>query len=483
MADNLKEKAAKGIVWKFLDQGGTQLIQFISGIYIARILSPEDYGLVGMLAIFFAISQVFIDSGFKITLIQKGTEVTQDDYNVVFYFNVVISVFFYVIIFISAPSIANFFDEPRLVLIARILGLSMVISSLSIVHYIMFEKKLNFRTITKVRLVAILFSVVVGIGLAIYGYGVWSLVAMMLTEVLIRTLLLWILNKWYPSFSFKHDIFKSLFLKGAKVLFAGILVQLNLNGFSFVIGKFYTTADVGFYSQGRKLQQRIGDFIVYSIYGVMFPVQSLMKDDIPRLRNSVRTNVKITTLIAFPAIIGLIAVADPFVLLFLTEKWMSSVYYIKVLSVAGLFVVLSGSAGSFILSMGKFNLNLFFSVLNTLTLIIIISIGLIFSVSLKLLVLGKILQEAINFGVFVFYSKQIIKYGIIDILKDAFSSFLFSILMGGIVYTIGKLFGFSFSVLAVQVIVGGLIYVLLNYFFNKTMYLEILTFAKSVLKK
>ncbi|WP_346862592.1 lipopolysaccharide biosynthesis protein [uncultured Draconibacterium sp.] len=482
MTDNLKDKAARGIVWKFLDQGGTQLIQFISGIYIARILSPEDYGLVGMLAIFFAISQVFIDSGFKTVLIQKGTEVTQDDYNVVFYFNVGISIFFYLLIFFTAPLIARFFDEPRLVMIARVLGLSLVFSSLSIVHYIMFEKKLNFRTITKVKLVAILFSVVVGIGLATYGYGVWALVFMMLTEVFVRTFLLWILNKWYPSYSFKIKIFKALFSKGAKVLLAGILGQLNLNMFSFVIGKFYTTADVGFYSQGRKLQQRIGDFIVNSIFGVMFPVLSLIKDDIPRLRNSVRTNVKVTSLVAFPAIIGILVIAEPFIQLFLTEKWLPSVYYLEVLSVAGLFVVLSGSVGGFILALGKFNLNLSLNVFNTIMLIVIIGMGLFFNVSLKQLMLGKILQEAILLGVIVFYSKRIIAYGVFQLFIDAFPAFLFSILMGIVVIFIGKLFGISFIVLGLQVISGILIYVMLNFIFNRKMIDEILRFSKSLIR-
>ncbi len=269
MVENLKQKAAKGILWKFLDQGGTQLIQFISGIYIARILSPDDYGLVGMMAIFLGISQVFIDSGFKATLIQKGNDITNDDYNVVFYFNLTISIFFYSLIFMGAPKMADFFNEPRLTVVARVLGFNLVLISLGMIHQIIFEKKINFKTLTKINLISIFVSVCSGIGLALVGYGVWALVAMVLVENFVRSLLLWIINKWVPDLSFRLSVFKKLFATGSKLLFAGILQQISMNIFSLVIGRFFTTTDVGFYSQARKLQQRIGDFITYSIQGVL----------------------------------------------------------------------------------------------------------------------------------------------------------------------------------------------------------------------
>lgn len=483
MVQNLKEQAAKGILWKFLDQGGTQLIQFISGVYIARLLSPEDFGLVGMMAIFLAVSHVFIDSGFKSTLIHRGDNVTQDEFNVTFYFNVGLSLLLYLIIFFSAHAIANFYNEPRLVSIARTLGLSLIISAFSIVQNTIFEKRLNFRTLTKVRLVAIFISVLAGIIMAIKNYGAWSLVVMILAENLVNTILLWIINRWTPTLNFKIEVLKQLWGQGSKLLLAGIIQQINTNFFSLVIGKFYSTSDVGFYSQGRKLQQRIGDFIVYSIFGVMFPVQSLMKDDIPRLRNSVRTNVKVTTLVAFPAIIGLIVIAEPFVLLFLTEKWLPSVYYVQVLSFSGLFFVLSGSASSFIMPMGKFNLALFFSALNMFILVLVIALGLVFNISLQQLILAKIIQDAINFIVFGFYSKKIIQYGFMDIFKDAIPAMLFSTIMGGSVYYLGKILERGFLTLFFQVLTGAFVYFLLNYMFNKKMTNELKSFLMSLLKR
>lgn len=483
MVQNLKEQAARGIFWKFLDQGGTQLIQFISGIYIARLLSPEDYGLVGMMAIFLGVSQVFIDSGFKSTLIHRGDQVTQDDYTVTFYFNVGLSLLLYLSIFFSANAIANFYNEQRLIPIARILGLSLIISAFSIIQNTIFEKRLNFRTLTKVRLLAIFISVGLGIVMAMKGFGVWSLVVMMLSENFLRTTLLWFISRWVPSFSFNLNVFKKLWKQGSKLLMAGMLQQVSNDFFPFVIGKFYSTADVGFYSQGRKLQQRIGDFIVHSIFGVMFPVQSLMKDDIPRLLNSVRTNVKVTTLVAFPAIIGLIVIAEPFILLFLTEKWLPSVYYLQILSVAGLFFVLSGSISSFVLPMGKFNIAVIFSFVNLLLLVVLVFGGIFFHLTLKQLLLGKIIQDAVNLMGYAFYARKLINYKFRAMLKDAFPALLFSAIMGILIFSLGKLFSSTYITLLIQVCLGAIIYFLLNYFFNKKMMDEVKFFTRSFLKR
>ena len=253
MTSNLKEKAAKGLVWKFVEQGGTQLIQFVSGIYIARILSPEDYGLVGMMAIFLGISQFFIDSGFRSTLIQKGNDVTNDDYNVVFLFNLFVSIFFYLLIFFGAPLIADFYGEPRLLGVARILGLNLIFISLGIINQTILEKKLNFRTLTKVRLISILFSVVLGIVLAVKNYGVWSLVVMAVLENIVRTALVWIINRWIPNFTFNINTFKELYSNGIKIFIAGISNNISNNLYSLIIGKYFTVQDVGFFSQVPKV--------------------------------------------------------------------------------------------------------------------------------------------------------------------------------------------------------------------------------------
>lgn len=479
MTESLKHKAAKGIIWKFIEQGGTQLIQFIAGIYIARILSPEDYGLVGMLAIFLGISQMFIDSGLRATLIQKGENVSHDDYNVVFIFNIAVSILLYLLIFFGASSIAEFYNEPRLIWVARMLGLNLIFLSFGIIHQTILEKKLNFRTITKIRLVSIFVSVIIGILMAMEEYGVWALIIMTLSESLIRTVLIWFYNKWKPSLYFNREVFKELFVKGIQLVAAGFVQQVNQNLYAMVIGKAFSTADVGFYDQGKKMQKRVGDFINSSIQGVMYPVQALMKDDISRLKNAVRKNVRITSLIIFPFLIGLISVANPFILLFLTEKWLPSVYFLQILSVAGIIYVVSSSASSFLLPLGKFGFFARYSVFNNILLIVIITAGVLLKVDLKILVLGKVLHESVNLIVFIFYSKKMINYGAVEIISDVFIPLSASLVMGILIYFMGNYLGYTYLGLTVQVFSGIFIYMLLNLIFNRKMFFEILSMAIS----
>ncbi len=481
--ESLKDKAAKGIVWKFFDQGGTQIIQFISGIYIARLLSPNDYGLVGMLAIFLGVSQAFIDSGFRATLVQKGERVTNEEYSVVFFFNAAVSIFFFFLIYFGASSISDFYGEPKLFWIARAMGLTLIFTSFGLIHQVILEKRLNFRTLAKIRIASVIISVVVGLLLAIAGYGVWSLVFMAVSESAVRMLLLWIYNKWYPRLVFNLRTFKSLFYNGSRLLFSGMMYQLNQNIFPLVIGKFFTTTDVGFYSQGRKLQRRIGDFITSSIQNVLFPVQSLIKDDVPRLKNAVRTNVKVTTLVAIPAIMGFFVLAEPFVELFLTHKWIESVYYIQVLSVASVFYVIYGAVSSYLVPIGKINTAVGLSVFFNVVLVALLMMGLFLHVNLKVLIISKVIQELITLIVHIIYSKRFIGYTFGEVGKDILPACSFSVIMSGFVWLIGTHYGISLRILAIQLVLGIFIYVLLNYLFNRKMFLEILSFIKRLTAK
>ncbi len=252
----LKQKAIKGIVWDFFGKGGTQVIQFIIGILIARVLLPEDYGLIGMLMIFLAISQTFINAGFSSALVQKGKSVTQKDYSTIFYFNLIVGLILYSVLFYFAPHIANFYNEPRLILLTRVIGINLIIMSLGMIQNTIYIKKINFKTTAKITLIAILFSSLLGFYMAIKGYGVWSLAAMILSENLLRTILLWYYSSWKPSLVFSMKSFKDLFLFGSNLLVAGLFNRLGNNIYSMVIGKYYSTIDVGYFSQAKKIQER-----------------------------------------------------------------------------------------------------------------------------------------------------------------------------------------------------------------------------------
>lgn len=473
MAQDLKRDAARGIVWRFIGNGGTQAILFVSGVYIARILSPNDYGLMGMMAIFLGISQAFINSGFRAVLIQKGNEISHDHYNVVFIFNVTVSILFYGFIFVGAPFIADFYEQPRLLPIARVLGLNLVFTALGLVHQTIQEKRLNFKTVAKVRLVAISASVAVGITMATLHYGVWALVAMPLVQNLLFSVLIWFFNKWNPTFSFNGKIFKELFSKSIQIFAAGLLGAISNNIYAMVIGKTFAVADVGFFRQGEKLKNNVGSIVLTSLQSVMFPVLALMKDDIPRLKNSIRKNSKVSTLILFPALIGLMAVAEPFMFIFLGEKWMPSVYFLQVLSLAYILFIVRNIVNRYVLPMGRFKLNLLINILRNSIFIGLLLLGVLIKLELKILVLGTIIAEAVCLIWEVYFAKKYINYHLREIIRDVAPALVFSSVMGLVVWGVGNRLGISLAVLVIQILAGGLIYTLLNYWFNRALFLEI----------
>lgn len=483
MEKNLKDQAARGILWKFLEQGGTQLIQFVSGIYIARILSPDDYGLIGMMAIFLAISRVFIDSGLKAILIQNGENTTQDEYTVVFYFNIFVSILFYLLIFFFAPNISSFYNEPRITIVARAIGLSLILEASSIVQQTLLEKKIKFNVIARLNLVSIILSSGIGIYLAEINGSYWALIAMVFTEKVFRLSLLIYTVRWKPSLSFNFEIFKSIFLKGSKLIISGSLNQASQNAFSLIVGRYFTTQDVGFFSQARKLQQRIGDFITLSIQGVMFPVQSLIIDDLPRLKNAIRANTKLTVLTAFPAIIGFMAIAKPFVLILLTSKWLPSVIYIHILSLAGIFFALRTAISSYLLPLGKLNLIVRLSIITNILLWIIIAAIVILKADLVYLIAGKALFEFILLILHVILAERIIKYRFLEFFKDSFPALVYSSATGILVYWIGIKLGTTFSVMIFQVITGILSYGLLIRIFDHTYFNELKFFIVKTYRK
>ncbi len=480
---NLKQKAAKGILWKFLDQGGKQLLQFISLVYIARILLPEDYGLIGLMTIFIGVSMAFIDSGFRAALIQKGTAVTQDDYNTVFYFNIGVSIVFYLLIFWSAPYISEFYNEPRLTLIARVLGLNLILSATGMIHLVIFEKRINFKTITKLNFISIFISIIIGIGMASSGFGVWALVSMPLSENLIRTLLLWIINKWRPNFSFSIQSFKELYSVGSKLLFVGILTLVNQNFIPIVIGKLFTISDVGFFTQAQRFQGKITEFISAPIQGVTLSVQSIIKDDFPRLKNAVRTNVKITALFSFPAIFGFMVIGEPFIKIFLTDKWMPSLFYLQMISLAAIFLVLRTATSSYVFPIGRINFIVRMTIFSNLVFLAFLGAAIVFSLSLRVLVASTVLHEIIVFVVYFYFSRPLIGYKFREVFRDILPATGFSLIMGIVVYAIQLQFGISLIVLIFQIIIGAATYLGLNYLFNKKTFNEILSFGMSLIRK
>ena len=358
--ETLKDKTAKGLFWGGISTFFQQIIGMVFGIVIARILSPDDYGLVAMLAIFSAIANTIMDSGFTTALINKKT-IRHEDYNAVFWFSAFCGIVIYMILFLAAPLIAQFYNKPVLLNLSRVLFLSFLISSFGIAHNALLFKMIKVKQRGIIDIVAVLVSGVAGLILALLGFAYWGLALQLVTQCLSATLLRWYFSGWRPTFTFDFSPIKEMFSFSSKILFNNILGQVNANFFSVLLGRYYTKADTGYYSQGSKWMI-VGSMTVTSmIQGVAQPVLVEVTDDKIRQKNVFRKMLRFGAFVSFPAMLGSAFIAKEFILITVGEKWIDSVPYLQILSIAASFVFITNLYCSLLLSHGKSNIILYAS--------------------------------------------------------------------------------------------------------------------------
>ncbi len=333
---NLKQQTISGVKWNTVGRFSSQFISFFIGLILARMLSPSDYGVIGMLAVFFAIAQTFIDSGFGSALIRKK-DCTDVDYSTAFYFNIVVGLISFIALFSCAPYIASFFNTPILKDVCRVLSINLFINSLTIVQNSILTSDINFKSLAKINVVCTLMSGVVGVSMAYMGYGVWSLVYQQLTSAIIRAIMLWLSTKWRPQLIFSKDSFKYLFGFGSKILSSSLLHTIYANLTTIIIGKYYTPKDLGYYARGESLATFPSSNMSGILQSVTFPILSKIQDDDKRLISAYRKYIKITSMVIFFGLFLLAAIAKPVILTLLTEKWSESIIYLQVFCFAWMF--------------------------------------------------------------------------------------------------------------------------------------------------
>lgn len=332
----LKEKTISGIKWSAIGRFSTQGISFIIGLVLARILSPADYGVTGMVGIFFAIAGTFIDSGFGTALIRKK-DCTDVDYSTAFYFNAVVGLICCIVLSLAAPFIADFFNTPILADIVVVLSINMFISSLTIVQGARLTAAIDFKTQAKINLITTVFSGIVGISMAYNGFGVWSLVWQGVFANILRTILLVFFTRWYPKWQFSIDSFKYLFNFGSKILTASLLHTIYSNLSTLIIGKYYTAKDLGYYARGESLASLPSMNITSILGSVTYPILSKIQDGDKHLIAVYRKYIAMTSMVIFFGMFLLAALAKPLILALLTEKWLPSVIFLQVFCFALMF--------------------------------------------------------------------------------------------------------------------------------------------------
>lgn len=352
MPDSLGSKAAKGAVWATVDRFGMMILQFSVNLILARILMPEDFGIIGMLAIFIVVSQVLIDGGFSSALIQKKSP-SQTDYSTILFWNIGFSFFIYIILFFSAPFIADFYEMKQLTSVLRGIGISLILNAIFAVQKVRLQKDLAFRTLALTDISSYLFGGGVAVFLALRGFGVWSLVIMPILIALLSIMITGVITKWLPSLSFSKKALKELFGFGGFLMASTVLQTICQNLQGLIIGKKFSATIMGFFSQAYKLDQITSYSIPQVIVQVMFPVYSSLQDDTQRLNQVVLMNLRVVTFIVYPLIATLIIVAEPLITILYGVKWIPSVPYFRVLCVGGFFVCLQNINFYAVAAVGK----------------------------------------------------------------------------------------------------------------------------------
>lgn len=452
----LKDKTVKGVAWSAVERFSAQGIQFVFNILIARILLPEDYGVVAMLNIFLAVSQTFIDSGFSNALIRKQDR-TDDDYSTVFYFNIVVSIFFCLLLWLCAPAIAAFYKIPLLTKITRIISLTLVINALGTIQNTKLSIDINFKSKAIITIFTVAIVGAVGLWMAYKEYGVWALVTQSIVGSSLRTALLWIFVKWRPALRFSWKSFKEMFSFGSKLLASSLIDTIYNNIYTLVIGKFYSPASLGEYNKAESFAAFPSSSMTSMISSVTYPVLSKMQDDPERLRSSYKRFLNTSAFILFPMMVGLAAVADPFVRIVLTDKWAGMIIYLQILCFALMWWPIHAINLNILQVKGRSDLFLKLEIIKKIMGISVLAITI--PMGLVAMCYGRIVTSLISLWLNTRYSKDLIDYGFADQMKNYLRIFALCLVMGAVALTAVKLLPTLWSQLGVAVFAGAFVYV------------------------
>ena len=350
--NSTKDKTFSGLKWSTIQRFGTMGITFTSNMVLARFLSPEDFGCIGMLMIFISLANTLIDGGFGSALIQKKNPSTED-YSTIFFWNIILSTLLYGVLYLTAPYIALFYKIPLLASVLRIQGLTLIFNSFSIVQQNILRKQLLFKTYAKVSLSATLLSVIIAIFGAVKGWGVWSLVAQQISLSVFCAIFYWLVTNWYPKFIFSFKSFKELFKFGGFMLLSHVFSTLSNEIQGLIVGRMFSPAHLGIYSQAYRLEGAVATSASSVIDQVSFPVLASMQSDNDKLKITLKRFIQITALVCAPLMVLMIIVAEPLIITLYSAKWVDCIPYFQILCVAGLAVCLQGAANNTIAAIGK----------------------------------------------------------------------------------------------------------------------------------
>ncbi len=476
----MKGKVFSNMLWRFAERCGAYLVQFVVSIVLARILGPEAYGTIALMTVFITILQVFVDSGLGNALIQKKNA-DDIDFSTVFYTNIVFCLILYIILFFCAPLIANFYDNEELVILTRVLGLTIIISGVKNIQQAYVSKHLLFKKFFFATLTGTIGAAVVGILMALNGYGVWALITQQLLNLFVDSLVLWITVKWRPIKAFSFQRLKGLFSYGWKLLVSTVLDTVYNNIRQLIIGKKYSSSDLAFYNKGKQLPHLIISNVNSSIDSVLLPTMSKEQDDKEKVKNMTRRAIKTSVYIMAPLMMGLAFTSNNLIEVLLTDKWLPCVPYLCIFCITYMFYPIHTANLNAIKAMGRSDLFLKLEILKKIVGIILLLCTMNISVMAMAysLLISSVLSQIIN----SWPNRKLLNYNYLQQLKDILPSIILAVIMGSLVYLINFIGLPSFITLIIQIIMGGIIYIGLSKLFKIDSFNYILEILKGFRKK
>lgn len=463
MSQNLKDTTVKGLVWSSLERFSVQGVQFIVMLVIARILSPKDFGLVGMLTIFIAVAQSLIDSGFSQALIRKQNKTIEDE-STVFYFNVSVSFFVYLVLYLISPSVAAFYDEPQLEILMKVLCLIVIINSFSVVQRAIYTAAIDFKTQAKASFIAAFFSGLIGIYFATNNYGAWSLVWQQLSNALVNTLLLWFFSDWHPIFICSKKSFVELFGFGSKLMVSGLIATVYNNMFLLVIGKYFTAETLGFYSQADRFSKFPSSNLTGILQHVTYPALCKLQNKPDELKKDYRLLLRLSAFVVFPLMCLLAGVAYPLIDLVIGCKWHFAATLLIPLCFSMMWYPIHAINLNLLQVLGRSD---FFLKLEIIKKIVCVSI-LVVSIPFGVLAVcySSILASLVCLIINTYYTKKLIGVGfriqICDMSRTIISSFIMFFIVSNACYFTSNLY----MELLVGIALGLLFYFGVAYLFK-----------------
>lgn len=477
---SLRRKTVSGLLWSYMERVGTQAVQFLVSLILARILMPDDYGVIAIVLVFINICDVFVQGGMGTALIQKK-EVDECDYSSVFYFSLSISTVLFLLLFFSAPFIAQFYKMPILTGLLQVLGFRMPISSFLTVQRAIVARNMNFRKFFTATIISVFFSAIIGVWMAKHGYGVWSLAVQNISNSLLNVIVLFFIVKWYPRLLFSWNRTKTLFSFGWKLLMSNLIDAIYEDFRSLYVGKLYTPAELAFYNQGLQFPRLVGNNINTSITTALFPALATKQDDMAALKNITRRSITISSFIMMPMMFILAAISESLVVVLLTEKWIGCVPFVQILCFNFALLPIHSANMQAILAMGRSDLNLRMSLIKKTSGFIIILITASYSV--LAMAWGGILIGIIASIVNSYPNKRLLNYGYFDQLRDIMPYVLLSTAMCIPVLLIPLLSFSPMITLFLQFVTGVISYVTLSYIYSKESLFYIISIIKEFGKK